>query len=615
MVNTYRGNDDIDVYSQQSGNEIIGGIMVDEVEQIIPNNIDYFDSVSIQFATYARSNNADYKFMVFENNNLLYEQLFNAKKMEDAKYFTFTFDGIKVNHDNKYSFRIKPVYATSDDCISIFANKNTNEFNYKLSVNNKIDWFKTIFTLIFILIFFIINYFINSRNIKPENIYLIFSVYTLAMLFLIPPLNTPDEWTHFGRSYKLSQYIEHVGDNDYLVNNKYYGPSLGCLSYGNPEVTNEVSNREDIRTCLFSGENDYQDGYNFNKLYYLNPIGHIIPSIGIKIADFITNSPLVIFFFGRLLNFIVSFLIIHYSIKKSKENKIILLLVATIPMLLQQMISYSYDSLLNSFMIFYIYLIMKHMSSCKMSVLDYVLFFLSFLFVLNIKYIYLLLLLPLIYIVKKGKLKINLKTDLIYALKVILPCIIAIVLSYILHKLWINFSVYLNSLTGLVSSSSDASNMSLIISNPSMIFSLALNTLSVYGWFYIKSLFGYFGWFAFSFDDYIYYIYFVLIFITIMSRKLSTNLFTSIQRIFNIIIVFALVSFVFGAMYISWSSYGLDYIDGVQGRYFLPILPLLLISIVPKNKQIFSQFDEKDIFTSINFILLLTIIVILSNVY
>ena len=250
MVNIYRANAGICVYSSKPGTDISEALMVDEIKQDIPNTYDYFDTISIQFATYARENDAHYKFLLFEDDTLIREITFNAKKLEDGKYKKFIFDGVNVDHNKKYSFSIKPLYATSSDCISIFKDNNTNELNYQLSINKKIDWFKLIITTFLVLVFFTINYFINTRNISVARMYVIFSIYLVSMLFLIPANNVPDEWTHFGRAYKLSQIYNHIGDENYMIDSYYYGPNVDCLFYGNPETLVGVDDRTLVINCL-----------------------------------------------------------------------------------------------------------------------------------------------------------------------------------------------------------------------------------------------------------------------------------------------------------------------------------------------------------------------------
>ena len=604
-VNTYRANAGISVYSSKPGADISDAIMVEEVKQEIPNSYNYFDTVSIQFATYARENDAHYKFLLFENDILIREITFNAKKLEDGKYKKFIFDGVNVDHNKKYSFSIKPLYATSNNCISIFKDNNTNELNYQLSINKKIDWFKLIITTFLVLVFFIINYFINTRNISVARMYVIFSIYLVSMLFLIPANNVPDEYVHFARAYKLSQIYDHLGDRDYMSNSYYYGPNVDCLFYGNPETLVGVDDRTFAIDCLGEKENEYREGYNFNNLLAINPLEHFVPSLGIKIIDIFTNSPLIIFMFGRLFNFLLSFALIIYILKNIKINKILILFVALLPMFIQQGISYSYDSIVNSCMLFFVYMVTKLLNNDNISKIDWFLFGLSFIYVFFAKWIYLILTVPIIFR------KTN-TAGLKNILKKSIPFLVILFFVTLIYKVWFG---YIYNIPGDISISNVPTNIDFIKSNPLYIFTLGWNTIYKMGWFYIESLIGYFGWFVFKFDFYIYIIYLIFIYLILYSNQLTENIFARYQKVISIICCLLAFSAVFASMYFFWSSYMLDYVDGVQGRYFLPILPLFLIVLIPRNRKIDFKLTNNDVYSFLNIMLLLTIIVILANVY
>jgi uncharacterized membrane protein len=71
---------------------------------------------------------------------------------------------------------------------------------------------------------------------------------------------------------------------------------------------------------------------------------------------------------------------------------------------------------------------------------------------------------------------------------------------------------------------------------------------------------------------------------TIGNRKEQQPEGTAIDRvvpIMNFSIVSATLYLIYLAMYLSWNVVGHNQIDGVQGRYFLPLAPLILLIIPP----------------------------------
>ena len=110
---------------------------------------------------------------------------------------------------------------------------------------------------------------------------------------------------------------------------------------------NSISDINDIGECFKSADNTKMRLEN----RFISPdykVGFILSSLAIKIADVFTNSPMLIFYLGRIVNLVLSIVIIYYAIKVTPKYKEMFLTLGLMPMFIQQMISYSYDSLLNS---------------------------------------------------------------------------------------------------------------------------------------------------------------------------------------------------------------------------------------------------------------------------
>ena len=60
------------------------------------------------------------------------------------------------------------------------------------------------------------------------------------------------------------------------------------------------------------------------------------------------------------------------------------------------------------------------------------------------------------------------------------------------------------------------------------------------------------------------------------------------------ITILAIIGLIFTSLYVQWTYVGNNSILGVQGRYFLPILPLIMLLIASKIK-IKSLYEEKNV--------------------
>lgn len=556
--------------------------------------------ICITFATYAHKTDSEYKFIIYKGKEVISETPFNSNALTDGQKYCFDISMIPKEDIEVYSAEVKPVYTDLENVITIFKNSKTDEAAYMIVGETHIFTLRNIIIGMFILIFFVGNYIINTRKLSPEKVWLIVAItYLLPIMFIIPPYQVPDEPVHFYNAYRISQLDKNKSLYDNLNNPELIVPnSINCLNYSKIQIENKVSNFNEVLDCLKEEENasDYTyDDYN----YLTTRTGYLASSLGIKIADRATNSSLFIFFAGRVVNFIISTLIIFVAIKITPKGKNILLTVGTMPMFVQQLGSYSYDTVINSLSLLSISIIINMMNSKRISWKISTLFLiLSGMFIADIKIIYITIFLLLLFIPnEKFKRKYN---KYIYCFGIIL-------VSCLLGK--IVQSIFYNGNTSSWFASSE--NLNNILNNPLQIFPVAINTFKENGQFYLRSLVGYFGWFEYHLND-IFILAYSLYFIYIIK---NTSL--GKQKCFDklIVILGLLISFagIFASMYFTWTEPGLSYVVGVQGRYFIPLLIPFLLLFALKNKE--KKENEKITYNFINIVLLHYILTLLIFYY
>ena len=605
-VGCYKDNNDRILYQQLDASGSIGPIINNSYYQEIYTKDVSTNSIAVRFATYNRVNKAEYKFALLENDNVIVERNFNTVNLKDGQFYPFKFDRIKLDPNNNYKIEITPISADNENCITIFNSTKNNEINYKL-LSSELDYVKLFVIFIFGMIFLSLNYIINTKKLSPEKFYMLCGIYLISIMVIIPPWNVPDEPVHYYRAYKLSQITFDKSLKENLSGTEIYGPTEWCINYSGIEVRNKVYSRSAIFDCLKEQENVTRNRRLAGSLAGNNPINHMFAATGIKVVDIFTNSPLLIFFAGRLANLIISFVIIYFAIKKAPKNKLIILLVATIPMFVQQMVSYSYDSVLNASCLFVLSHIINLYEKDKWTIKDWILLSIMALFIFSAKSIYIFVFVPLLFKKIKNKKKAIIKIGL---------TLLILFITYEIIKIWPNILASFNKSTEVVTTtvSNGQTNMSYILNNPLQLLPLVYNTFVMKGWFYLRSLFGYFGWFVFSIDNIYIWIYLIMMYLLLITKGLSQNIFNVKQKTASIISCLIMFAASFAAMYFYWSSYKLNYVDGVQGRYFLPLLGLLLVTLIPK-KQRKLELEEKDIFTFINTMFIMFIILLVCMYY
>lgn len=605
ILKFYHSNSETVLYNQSIANSVIDPIMVD------PVNIS-FDNVELNgtptdlcltFATYARVNNSNFKFVLYKDEDVVSETQFNANALKDGSSYCFNTPTINDKNIHEYSAKIIPIYSDSANAITLYKNSINNQFAMKFISHNRSVSVRNMIILIFVLLFLIINYLINKKEYKPEKFWILISIiYLISIMFIIPPYQVPDEPVHFWNAYKITQidFSKSLADNftDQTVETPL---NIGCLNYSHIQTVDRVNDFNSVIDCAGSTDNETTWSSYISSG---TKLGYIFSAIGIKIADILTNSPLIIFYAGRLFNLLASIIIIFFAIKTTPKYKNVFLFIATIPMFIQQMGSYSYDSTLNAICLLSLAIILKMIfSSDNRWILDTIVLTICAIFIANIKMIYLPILLFALLIPKE---KFNDKK----IIKFIYPIII-IILAYFISYL---FQHQLATTNGLVSNLiPDNTNSANVLANPMSIFPIALKTFKVNGWFYIQSLVGYFGWFRYQFPTILIFAYLLyFIYLVCTEEKINGKWYLKLLIIIGILVS---VAGIFGSMYFGWSADGLDYVDGVQGRYFIPLLlPILLLTLSQKNEL---KYEKKinDSYNFINIMVLQYIIILLMFYY
>lgn len=127
-----------------------------------------------------------------------------------------------------------------------------------------------------------------------------------------------------------------------------------------------------------------------------------------------------------------------------------------------------------------------------------------------------------------------------------------------------------------------AGQLSYLLHTPSAVVSIAVETLRVQGAFYFTSFVGILGWL----DTFLGVGYYKAAFVMLIAALLSVALRDresapprAMQRMTILIPLLISIAMIFGSLYLAWTPVQKNIVDGVQGRYFLALAPLLGIAI------------------------------------
>lgn len=395
----------------------------------------------------------------------------------------------------------------------------------------------------------------------------------LITTFLIPPFAKPDEPVHFAKTLEVaSGKIFCKNNQSFYLNDKYkeiYNLSSKYGLAGNNIYTFPIF---EYKRNIFHTNNKYVESKT--AYCHLNSLPYLILAFGIKTAELLQLNSIYSFFLGRFLNFIFIFIILSIISIKSGHFFWFLLLPISFPVTLQQLGAYSYDGITILFFYLYFFFFTKNikLKSAFKSIIS-ILFLIAAIFSKNLFYFPLILLIFLEFYhflkVKNKKLQIFLTS--------IFLIIFAFALSIIIKKVIIP-TLYINKNDFVFKSIIDPKlQLKLITSYPNYFIDVFFNNLYEKQHFLITSLIGNMEWLNFTLSSIVIFIYFAMI-LKIISAKINYSI--DLKKV--IFIFFTINSFIiliFLYLYLTWTTIGSNQIEGFQGRYLIPIMPLIIFCL------------------------------------
>lgn len=424
----------------------------------------------------------------------------------------------------------------------------------------------------------------------PENIFLIFAIiFGIGFVFITPPFQAPDEIIHFYIAYEFSDFNNILK----LEQDKYIPESLVMTTNAFEDIPFHSERKISVDKILnlinipsHGSVADNKVPFKFN-LY--SPIPYVPQIVGISIGKIFDLSPLVMMYFGRIINLVSWILLVYFTIKISPVAKWLFFLIALIPMSLFQSASLSPDAVTNGISFLAISMVLYYSLDDKKQRINKYDIFLIFLIssILSLsKQVYFVI--PLLFILIPIK-KFNSKKEYISILALLSFLIILLDISWYLH---IKDSIMEQLPERIPVGVSMSGQFRYIINNPLSYISILINTIHVLGRFYINSFIGILGWLDTRLSGYIYDSYIpILLLVSIFDKRKDITINWKMRCIFGAVFC-SIFILIMTSLYMTWTKVGSELVSGVQGRYFIPIAPLLFM-LLYNNQKIFDDSSKK----------------------
>lgn len=330
----------------------------------------------------------------------------------------------------------------------------------------------------------------------------------------------------------------------------------------------------------------------------VTPVVYIAPATGILISRIMMPiiglegiSITTMLYFARFFSLLLYITIIAIAIKITPILKKTFCMIGLMPMALSLATAISYDSVLIAISLLSTALILKLIFDDNVKKVNYkyiIAFGIIGFILLSVKTVYITVLLPLIFVPKEKYDKGN---------KGMIKCFFTIASIslgiYILNKLP---SVFLDKST-TSDSIAAKEQLNMILQYPIYYLKIWIKSMIDNRNYYYSGIFGVFG----LSDTYVLTLYTVIysiafFIIGLSDTSLSDKKFNWKYKTLSLLGILVSIFGIFLAMYVFWTSVldgygvGAQTITGVQGRYFLPLLPMFIVllsnSILERNEKV-----------------------------
>lgn len=438
-------------------------------------------------------------------------------------------------------------------------------------------------------------------HLKPEKVFL-FAGAVLAVLYLLllPPLAVPDEEAHFKEAY---YYSNQIMGKEQAEDGKLWMDLEDVHALQVFETTPSLSEYDTLKEEITkSGREEGTKEIKRNDTQA--PAVTYIPGIvGITLGRLLGLNGLLVIYLGRICSILFYLFTMYWFIRLMPFGKSAAFIMAVLPMTIQQCCSYSYDSIVIEAAFLYLAvlfgLLYQKQPIQRWQIVLYVIFMIMLSVSKGGTYMPLCLLTMMIPISRfKDKKQKWIFVGCMAAVAVI--AFLSSTLSYVLYVATPTAEQAADSyLAG------EAYGAAGLLQNPWTFICLTTRTLFLSGDGFLETMLGMqLGWLNVFVSRIVIYGLLLMMILSVLpvedGREHSEITVTTGQKIFYLVAAALSVGMVFASMFMSWTPRDSTAIAGIQGRYFLPLLPALLLLFRSKNVVLKKDISVKLMYLAVS---------------
>lgn len=393
----------------------------------------------------------------------------------------------------------------------------------------------------------------------------------VIMAFLVPPFQVPDEENHFYQSVSIShgQLFCESGNIDLP---EEYIDLVEAMEPTSLAFQGDVRFEKD-RVLKYVPSDD-EDVFTYESaLCRVFSVAYAPSAIGVATAGLFTNNELFQFYAGRLLNLVCAVLLSTAAIKISPFGKRLLAWIALLPMSVFMFSSFNYDSLFIPAALLFISTVMRAWKrGGDLSIIEILLLCFLTILIINIKLPYaLLLFVPSLFLSVKKKKSSRYVVLLLLGVGIVCFFLATYLSPALPAPEWTNPLGQVNFISAH------------FFSYPVILARTFYRNFL----YYFLGVIGLLGWLDYQLPP-VGYVLSVLAGGSALLLDGAKKIFRVPQRMFIVTMAVVTVLGIMTSMYIYSSREGWPMIEGVQGRYFIPLLFPVFLVMSEKTPQIVS---------------------------
>lgn len=437
-------------------------------------------------------------------------------------------------------------------------------------------------------------------RMKPEKVFLVTGgMLALIYMLLLPPLSVPDEEVHLKQAYEYTSRImgREASKHGTVVMDKEDFHAMQMF-----ETTPSLPEYDRLKDEILKSGRESGTIEIPHTDTRAPAVVYVPGMIGILLGRILGLNGILVIYLGRICSILFYLMTMYWFIRLANFAKAAAFVIAVLPMTVQQCCSYSYDSVVIEFVFLYLALLFRLIYEKQAIKRSQIAAYALFMILLSVckggMYMPLCLLTLLI------------PADRFYGRKkkiIFTGCMAAAAVAAFLTTALRNVLYVVNPTAQQTADAYLAGEnygVAGLLADPMEFILLSVRTLFLSGSTFLENMFGsQLGWLDINVSRIVVYGMLLLTGLSILQMENGgsySSLSVTIRQKRMFLLVIALsAAMVFATMFIIWTPRESTEIFGIQGRYFLPLLPLVLMLFHGKSITIKKDISRKIMFSAV----------------